>query len=341
MTNAKRPLRAITIILIVIVTCGFIALNGTVAAATDGGFLFVTFKEEVTPMCEQIYFALSPDGRHWHALNGSEPVLVSTVGEKGVRDSFLVRSHDGKKFYLIATDLHANVYADWHRATHAGSKSIVIWDSTDLVHWSLPRLAKVAPADAGCTWAPEAVYDDSKHAYLVFWASTTASDNFNKLRIWAAWTKDFVTFEKPFIYIDKPWHVIDADIVRENGIYYRFSKDDQHKDIIMETSTNLLGPWNGATNFSLATMQGYEGPECFCLKPAGEGRPATWCLLLDQYSQHAGYQPFVTEDLSGGQFKPGDYFAFPFKFRHGCVLPISGREYQRLEKAYGNATNHE
>lgn len=316
---------------------GFATLTGMPALANDGGFLFVTFKEELTPICEQIYFALSPDGQHWHVLNGSEPVLVSTVGEKGVRDSYLTRSHDGKKFYLIATDLHANVYPDWHRATHAGSKSIVIWDSVDLVHWSASRLVKVAPDDAGCTWAPETVYDEGRQAYLVFWASTTASDNFNKLRIWAAWTKDFVTFEKLFIYIDKPWHVIDADIVSENGIYYRFSKDDEHKSIVMETSANLLGPWNGATNFSLANIQGYEGPECFCVKPSADGKPATWCLLLDQYSKHTGYQPFVTEDLSAGQFKSGDGFFFPFQFRHGCVLPISAKEYERLEKAYRGA----
>ena len=122
-------------------------------------------------MSEQIYFAISPDGRHWSALNGSQPVLVSTLGEKGVRDPYLLRSADGKKFYLIATDLSINLNGDWGRATNAGSKSIVIWDSTDLVHWSEPRLVKVAPDDAGCTWAPEAVYDEGKKAYLTFWAS--------------------------------------------------------------------------------------------------------------------------------------------------------------------------
>jgi hypothetical protein len=335
MKITKRLLQVIAVTFLIGNAWDIATLTGTAASADDGGFLFVTFKEEATPMSEQIYFALSPDGKSWHALNSSEPVLVSTVGEQGVRDSYLIRSHDGKKFYLIATDLHANVYRDWHRATHAGSKSIVIWDSTDLVHWSAPRLVKVAPDDAGCTWAPEAVYDESKQAYFVFWASTTAGDNFNRLRIWAAWTKDFLTFEKPFIYIEKPWHVIDADIVRENGVYYRFTKDDEHKAIVLETSTNLFGSWNAATNFSLANLRGYEGPECFCLKPATDGKPATWCLLLDQYSKRAGYQPFVTEDLSGGQFKPGEGFVFPFKMRHGSVLPVSTKEYERLEKTYG------
>src|SRR5207244_1437646 len=105
-------------------------------------------------------------------------------------------------------------------------KSIVIWESDDLTHWSEPRLVKVAADDAGCTWAPEAVYDEDANDYLVFWASTTRSDNFAKQRIWAARTKDFRAFSKPFIYIEKPNHVIDTDIVRDNGKYYRFSKDE-------------------------------------------------------------------------------------------------------------------
>jgi len=89
--------------------------------------------------------------------------------------------------------------------------------------------------------------------------------------------------------------------------------------------------------FSLAKMQGYEGPECYCIKPAAAGKPATWCLILDNYAKGAGYKPFVTDDLGSGQFKPGEGFVFPFPLRHGCSLPISAAEYERLEKAYGQA----
>lgn len=310
-------------------------LPGIRTFATDGGYLFVTFKGEQSPLTEQIYFALSPDGRQWNALSNSQPILVSPLGEKGVRDPYLLRTPDGQKFHLIATDLSINRNGNWGRAVRAGSKSIVIWDSTNLVNWSEPRFVKVAPDDAGCTWAPEAVHDESRKEYLVFWASTTGSDNFAKHRIWGAWTKDFATFSAPFIYIEKPWTLIDTTIVRENGKYYRFSKDEKEKDITFESSENLMGPWADIPNFSLAKMRGYEGPECYVIKPAAEGKPATWCLILDQYSKGTGYQPFVTENLSGGQFKSGAGFKFPFKFRHGCVLPVSALEYERLEKAYG------
>ena len=72
--------------------------------AAEGGFLFVTFKGEQSPMSEQIHFGLSKDGRNWRVLNGSEPVLVSNVGEKGVRDPYLLKTHDGR-FVILATDL--------------------------------------------------------------------------------------------------------------------------------------------------------------------------------------------------------------------------------------------
>ncbi len=300
-----------------------------------GGYLFVTFKGERTPLSEQIYFGLSQDGRHWEALHGGEPVLTSELGEHGVRDPYLLRAHDGTNFYLLATDLSTHLHPGWTRATHAGSHSLMIWESTDLVHWAAPRLVPVAAADAGCTWAPEAVYDEAAHDYLVFWASTTASDAFAKQRIWAARTKDFRTFGAPFIYIEKPGNVIDADIVREGGKYYRFAKDETFKAITLESSDQLMGPWQEMTQFSLAKMVGYEGPEGFLLEPAAGGKPAVWGLWLDHYSQGDGYKLFVTHDLAGGQFAPLADFSFPFRFRHGFPLAITAAEYQRLQEAYG------
>jgi arabinoxylan arabinofuranohydrolase len=305
------------------------------ASADDGGYLFATFKGEQSPMTEQIYFALSKDGRQWSALNGGEPVLISKLGEKGVRDPFLIRSHDGKGFYLIATDLSIHLNGNWERAQTKGSRSIVIWESPDLVNWSKPRLVRVAAPDAGCAWAPEAIYNEDTGDYLVFWASKNRSDKFAKQRIWAARTSDFRNFAKPFVYIDKPNHVIDTTIVRENGKFYRFSKDEQFKAITMEVSETLKGPWENVPDFSLSKLQGYEGPQCYQLKPAADGKPALWCLVIDHYGKSEGYKPFVTDNLASGQFTAGPDFSFPFRFRHGSILPLSESEFERLESAYG------
>jgi hypothetical protein len=314
-------------------------LPGIRASAAEGGFLFSTFRDETTPMSEQIYLAISEDGRHWDSLKGGNPVLVSDVGEKGVRDSFLLRSHDGRKVWLIATDLCIASNRDWKRATHAGSRSIVVWESSDLVHWSQPRLAIVAPDDAGCVWAPEAIYDEDAKDYLVFWASTTRRDNFSKQRIWAAHTKDFRSFDKPFMYVEKPNHVIDIDIARDGDTYYRFTKDDRTKSVRMETSKRLMGPWQEMPQFKSGQGKNFEGPICYRLKAAVNGQPPEWCLLLDNVSDRVGrgafgYMPFVSHDLSTGQFTPARDFYFPYPFRHGSVLPITTAERDRLKSAY-------
>ena len=333
-----RTLRLLVKSIAAIVAASSASLLAQTAAPTPtgGGFLFVTFKGEQNPLTEQIYFSLSKDGRNWTALNDGNPVLVSKLGEKGVRDPYVLRSQDGKKFFVIATDLSMNLNHNWGRAVREGSRSILVWESPDLVHWSEPRLVKVAPDDAGCTWAPEAIYDEENHDYLVFWASTNASDGFRKHRIWAARTKDFVTFGKPFIYIEKPNTIIDTTIVHDGRSYYRFTKDEKFKTITLETSPKLMGPWTDVPDFSLAQLRGYEGPECYIVEPAAPGKPATWCLILDQFSKGTGYQPFVTHDLASGQFTPGEGFTFPFSFRHGSVIPVTRAEYERLQAAYPN-----
>lgn len=215
-----------------------ILLSG-LSLAAPGGFLFATFKGEQSPLTEQIYFALSADGRSWSALNRSQPVLVSDVGEKGVRDPWLMSSKDGKGFHLIATDLSIHRNPDWPRAARKGSRSIVVWDSPDLVKWSKPRLVEVAADDAGCAWAPEAVVNEEGGDYLVFWASTNRRDDFAKFRIWAARTPDFRSFGKPFIYIERDHPVIDTTIVRDGDDYVRFTKDEHLKSIFLETSRSL------------------------------------------------------------------------------------------------------
>jgi arabinoxylan arabinofuranohydrolase len=317
------------------------ALTLPTNVSAQGGFLFSTFRDETTPMSEQIYFGVSRDGKRWDALNGGNPVLVSDVGEKGVRDSFLLRSHDGQKVWLIATDLSINSNSDWHRATHAGSRSIVVWESTDLVHWSPPRLALVAPEEAGCVWAPEAIYDEEAGDYLVYWASTTKSDNYAKQRIWAAHTRDFRTFDKPFVYVEKPNHVIDIHIVRDGDVYYRFIKDDKDKSVSMASSKKLMGPWHEMEQFTAGKGKNFEGPIGYQLKAAADGQPPVWCLLLDNVSDRIGagafgYMPFVSNDLSTGQFTPATDFQFPYPFRHGSLLPITKDELERLKSAYPN-----
>ena len=52
------------------------------------------------------------------------------MGEKGVRDPFILRSPEGDKFYMIATDLNIHANGDWGAAQNSGSQALMVWEST-------------------------------------------------------------------------------------------------------------------------------------------------------------------------------------------------------------------
>src|SRR3954447_23637140 len=165
---------AMAVLVVAVATMGATApaegAQGRAAQATApnyAGYAFAYFTGEGYPQGEQVYFALSSgnDPLHWNELNGGRPVITSTLGEKGVRDPFLIRSPDGSRFYLIATDLRMYGSSDWDRAQRFGSRDIMVWESTDLVNWSRQRAARVSPPAAGNTWAPEAFWDAASGSY--------------------------------------------------------------------------------------------------------------------------------------------------------------------------------
>lgn len=309
----------------------------TVKNADDmEAYLFAHFvNTEGDANCEQIYFSVSEDGQTWTTLNDKKPILVSNVGEKGVRDPYILRGEDGK-FFIIATDLSiyntkSNGKADWTRAAQRGSKSIVVWESSDLVNWSEASLVKINNDNAGCTWAPEAAWDNEKQQYMVFWASVISDDSYAKYRIYRSYTSDFKTFSAPELYIEEPNAVIDTTIIDYKGVYYRFTKNEARSSITMQECTSLSGNWKDVETYNLGDMTGYEGPTIY--KMNGENK---WCLLLDYFSKSKGYQPFVTSDITVGNFTAGTAFTFDGTYRHGTVMPITKNEYRKLVNEYSD-----
>lgn len=308
--------------------------SSRIISQENEAYLFVHFINEVqnTENSEQVYFSVSKDGKSWITLNGEKPILTSKLGEKGVRDPFIVCSPNRDKFYIIATDLSIYHNNDWSRSQKAGSQSILVWESGDLVNWSEQRLVKVAPVTAGCTWAPEAFYEKEIDQFLVYWASRT---NFgaDKQRIFCARTKDFITFTEPEVYIEEENDVIDTNIIEHEGKYYRFSKNENVASINLEVSDGLFGEFTNI-NTNLIDVFGVEGPVCFKLK--GEDK---WCLLLDAYKKEGKYVPYYTTDLSSGQFTRGSDLDMSVRAKHGGVIPITVDEYEALIKAYRSDLN--
>lgn len=334
-----------------VLTKAFVALIKELPAAEEyAGYLFAYFIGEGAADGEQLYMATSQrnDPLHWNELNGGEPVFASRLGEQGVRDPFIVRSPDGDKFYMIATDLNIYKNGDWTRAQNSGSRSLLIWESSDLISWSNQRLVEVSSELAGNTWAPEAFYDREKGEYVVFWASKMYEDASKSgspnERIMYATTRDFYTFTEPKEYINPGYSVIDTTMIEDQGRIYRFTKDerDYHassspngKMVYQEVGNSIFGDFELiAEGIGRGTIPVGEGPLVF--KANGEDK---WYLFIDYFSG-GGYKPFYTTDLASGVWTPvtGD-FRMPVPApRHGTIIPITAAEMERLSDSLPTET---
>lgn len=283
-------------------------------------YLFTYFKGEEDDG-EQIYFAASRDGLFWEDLNDGKPVLVSDVGTKGIRDPFPVYDPQTEKYYIIATDLRAASGQGWQEAKRFGSRDLLVWESRDLIKWSEVRQCTVGIPKSGCVWAPEAIYDKEKEQFFVFfasWIGDRQSGN-GKQKIYACYTRDFKEFTDSFLYIEREDDVIDTTIIEADGAYFRISKNETSKRLILERGESLTGEFHEIQSELLERLCGIEGPQCYQLS---DGR---WCLIADYYSKGTGYFPMVSEDLNSGKFtllKNTEYHMGDVKKRHGGVLKI-------------------
>ena len=283
---------------------------------------------------EAIYFAVSEEGYNWSELNGGRSVLQSALGTTGLRDPYLMRSEDGDKFYLIATDLCINKDGDWWKAQTAGSKSVMFWESDDLISWSEQKMLAINNKTAGCTWAPECYYNAETEEYMIFWASRTRNDGFAQQRIFYTTTKDFVEFAKPKVWINYPYSTIDTTIIEEDGTYYRFTKYEDKARIIMERADSLLGEWTEVESLILDVQAGVEGPTCFEFHEEDIVDGQRFALLLDNFGG-AGYYMLTTDSLADGEFQKVKGYSLPKRPRHGTVIRITDEEYAALVETYG------
>jgi hypothetical protein len=221
-----------------------------------------------------------------------------------------------------------------------------------LVNWGSQRHVKVSPNNAGNTWAPEAHWDSTINAYVVYWASklydTTNDPNkqaSQHQRMLYATTTDFKTFSSPQIWQNTGVSRIDSTVLFNNGIYHRFTKDEGGQsgcvDIIQEKSNRLR-------NTTTTTNKGYtqvttclgrnagtgavEGPTAFKSNP-NDVNGSKFYLFVDEYGNR-GYIPLETADIANPAWKVSSSYSLPRSPRHGTVLPITAAELARIKAAY-------
>lgn len=307
-------------------------------------YLFVHFKEKITPDGEQVYFGVSRDGMNWEEVNAGNPILTSTKSEKGCRDIEIVRLHKGG-FVIVTTDLciayrmDENYNVDWKKVNSSGSKHLCMWRTDDLVNFSEQEFIYFGRDDFGCLWAPEVFFDEENEEYLIHWGSTVAEDNFTHMSIYCSTTKDFRSFTEPKLYFTKKNEILDSHITKVGDTYHLFYKNSSDPPMNMHaTSKKLYGPFEHDEAFEeymdkeIPNPGSYEGPTTYTLP---DGR---WCLMLDFFGcakEKMGYVPFVSACPGDADFSRADEeFSFPYGFKHGKVIEITDEEYERLKESF-------
>jgi len=293
------------------------------------GYLFTYFKGNDVKD-EAVCYAISLDGYNYKALNNNQPVLdskrISSTG--GVRDPHILRTEDGKTFYMVVTDMTSSKGWDSNRA-------MVLLKSNDLINWtsSIINIQQKYPNQENLkrVWAPQTIYDPAVRKYMIYWSMQHG--NGADIIYYAYANKDFTDLEgepKVLFTPKSGKSCIDGDIINKNGIFHMFYKTEGHGNGIRLAMTDSLasGKWIEQPGYKQQTKDAVEGSSIFKLINSD-----TYILMYDVYMK-GSYQFCESKDLD--VFKVIDKnITMDFHPRHGSIVPVTRREIKALTDKWG------
>jgi hypothetical protein len=275
-----------------------------------------------------MYLALSEDGLRWTALNDDKSWLKPQIDGMLMRDPWLGRGPDGI-WHLLWT-------CGWTRAKngdlvigHASSRDLVLWSPQEQI-----TVLKNAPT-AMNAWAPEAVWDEREHEWIVFWATTipgetaghpASGDKGYNHRIYAARTKDWQSLTEARLWFDPRFNCIDSTVVRDGSRWIMIFKDERssplQKCLRLAFAETPNGPWTRVS----APFSGdwVEGPTALHIG-------AEWWIYFDHYRTPQHYGALKTADWKSFEDE-SEKLSFPSGQRHGTAVAISEELAQALKR---------
>jgi hypothetical protein len=302
----------------------FAALAASLLSAADS-YLFTSFRGNGET---GVYLAISEDGRKWEPLNGNRPWIEPQHAGMLMRDPYLVRGPDGT-WHMLWT-------SGWTRKEGGGKLKIGYTSSRNLIDWTPQREIPVfedQPA-ARNVWAPEAVWDDEKREWILFWSTTIrgrfpdtdpeAESGYNH-RLYSMTTKDWKSFSVPRLWFDPGFNCIDATLARDGNRWVMVFKDERRqplqKNLRLAFSKSPQGPWTGVTE--PFTPDWVEGPSIIRIGPE-------WWIYFDHYQKPRHYGAVRTRDWKTFESMT-DGVSFPEDHRHGTVVRITEENARKLK----------
>lgn len=302
----------------------------TLLGAADT-YLFTSFRSNGET---GVFFATSQDGRKWEPLNGNRAWIEPQHPGMLMRDPYLVRGPDGV-WHLIWT-------WGWTRKEGGGRLRIGHTSSRDLIQWTPQQEIPVFDNEPGArnAWAPEAVWDQAKSEWVIFWSTTIPgrfpgddpkSENGYNHRVYAMTTRDWKTFSAPRLWFDPGFNCIDSTLVKNGDRWIMVFKDERReplrKNLRLAFSNSPQGPWSGVTE--PFTPSWVEGPSVARIG-------SEWWIYFDHYQKPRHYGAMRTRDWKNFE-NMTDQVSFPEDHRHGTVVQIMEADARRLRARSGTS----
>lgn len=322
-----------TIYLVLFILATFFStdvLSQRVASKDLNAYLFTYFTGGKEGQ-EAIHFAVSHDGYNFFALNNNEPILDSKIisSEGGVRDPHIIRTEDGKSFYMVVTDMVASKGWDSNRA-------MVLLKSDDLINWS-SSVVNIQDRFQGHddllrVWAPQTIFDHEAGKYMVYW-SMKHGENGHDIIYYSYTNASFTDLEtepKQLFFPKSGKSCIDGDIILKDSVYHMFYKTEGHGDGIKRAITCSLtsGKWKEFDEYVQQTKGSVEGSSVFKLNHENK-----YILMYDVYRE--GEFHFTESDDLTSFSKIDNKISMDFRPRHGSIMPITRNELKRLFDKWG------
>ena len=303
----------------------------------DGAYAAVTFLSDAHTTDGKIGEALyesATDGNDFFSfseINNTNPVITSTTDTTGLRDPYVLKSHDGDKFYMIATDLKVSQQG-WGQNQQYGSLKLEAWESTDMVNWTRTNAEdgdtgiKVNADNYGMTWAPEAFWDDELNAYVVFFSSREFTDDTRSTAVKSektgndynivmmSITRDFKSYTPVEQWQNTQYSRIDSTVFKIGDMYYRLTKNEEGgaagdyvtdgKSTFLERSKCLTCETTSSdpnadvnTTWQLVDQNilPFEGPESIKLNEGDPNQNEAGDAMIIM-ADSGGYKPYMTSE---------------------------------------------
>jgi hypothetical protein len=241
------------------VVAAFLCLGSPAVHA--GSYVFSTFTGDALAD-EQLSNYKSSD-----ALDFTLVAHTGFAGPSGaLRDPSIMRYTDGRYYVAYTDPIGAGCCGKEDHFSIASSDDLVHWTNLTTVPGGVPGLAHV--------WAPEWFVDGAK-VMIVANIDTLNTDSDFKPYLFVAQDPTLTTWSGPTALGLGP-NYIDTFVLKTNGAYHAFLKNETTRYVEHATAAKVTGPWTfvGTGNWA-GWGAGMEGP---CVTALDDG---TWRIYLD------------------------------------------------------------